>query len=107
MNDIIFGNVITVIDKNTLQIDLTFEMGNNDFDYNDLENVKYISLTKQSNKINDEQIGKEQLEKYLLGHEVECHIFGMDNFSRLIGKVILLEDVREEKKQKYFLGRQN
>jgi hypothetical protein len=93
MNEIIYGNVTKIVDKNTIQIELTFEVSNNHFVYNSTEKIKLLSLLTPNQTKSKRKFEKEELEKYLIGQEVECHIHGRDNMARLVAEVIVVEKV--------------
>ena len=96
MNDIIFGNVVKIADKQTIQIELTFEVTDNNFVYNSVEKIKFLSLLTPDLLKSKKRFEKEELEKYLIGQEVECHIHGRDNHSRLVAEVIVVEKVFQD-----------
>ncbi len=91
MSDIIWGDVINIVDGDTFDLRVTHEGKNNVHDYGDEERIRIEDIDAPEIPSASGQRLKDALEKKMLGKHVKCSIRDRDDYGRLVCKVTIAE----------------
>ena len=89
--DVIWGQVIEVIDGDTFEVDVTDESDANKYDYDEQETVRIRGVDAPELPDQQGRLAKEYLENRILGYEVELHVHARDAYRRLVADVLVCE----------------
>jgi len=89
MSDVIWGDVINIVDGDTFDVKVTHYSKTNKNSYNNKERIRIAGIDAPEIPSSSGLRAKENLEKYLLGKHVKLTIQARDTFGRLLCEVVL------------------
>ncbi len=89
MADVIWGNIIRVIDSDTFDIEVTGARGRNRSNYSFQEQIRVVGVNTSTVFMPVGLMAAPQLHRRLLGSSVRCNIRTRDLYGRLICSISL------------------
>jgi endonuclease YncB( thermonuclease family) len=90
MEDVIWGDVIRIIDGDTFDIKVTHYSRNNRLRYNNFERIRIAEINAPELRCIAGQRAKEHLERVLNSKYIRCEIQSRDVYHRLVCKVTVV-----------------
>lgn len=87
MSDLIWGDVTSVVDGDTFDINVTHHSRNNQEKYNSNERIRIAEIDTPELGTAGGQRAKTTLERSLNGKHVRCEVQARDTYRRLVCKV--------------------
>ncbi|MBC8520901.1 MAG: hypothetical protein H8D26_02760 [Methanomicrobia archaeon] len=94
MTDVIWGDVVKVIDGDTFDIKVTHVSRGNQYEYKDHERIRIEEIDAPELPSPAGKRAKQDLEHAIIGKFVRCDIRTRDTYRRLICKGLMIQKMR-------------
>ncbi len=88
MPDVVWGNVISVIDGDTFELGVTHVGDSNAYQYGSLERVRLTGIDAPEISSPGGQAAKARLQDKIEGKAVQVVVHGRDTYGRVLGELV-------------------